>query len=252
MPFSTGAMYISCGDSSSTTLPSKSIDLVVTDPPFFDNVHYSELADFFYAWQQLVPRGFARATGTTRSNREVQDGNADLFAEKLRAVLAEMHRVMKENSLLVFSYHHSRKEGWVAIAQAVLGAGFIVVNSHPVKAVMSVAAPKTQAKEPIQIDILLVCRKRSGEIRPIPVSEARSSAANKIERLENAGLKLSANDRRVVLYGQLTTTLADEADAERIADLVNASSLDNRAVSRDDTRYPTGVAEPVPLFANSK
>ena len=46
------AIYLSTGDSSSTDLRSKSIDLVVTKPPFFDNVHYSELADFFYAWQQ--------------------------------------------------------------------------------------------------------------------------------------------------------------------------------------------------------
>ena len=36
-----------------TGLSAKSVDLVVTDPPFFDNVHYSELADFFFAWQRL-------------------------------------------------------------------------------------------------------------------------------------------------------------------------------------------------------
>ena len=40
-----------------------------------------------------------------------------------------------------------------------LGAGFTVVNSQPVKAEMSVAAPKSQAKEPIQLDIIIVCRK---------------------------------------------------------------------------------------------
>ena len=48
------AIYLSCGDSASTGLPPRSIDLIVTDPPFFDNVHYSELADFFHAWQQLT------------------------------------------------------------------------------------------------------------------------------------------------------------------------------------------------------
>ena len=41
------ALYLSCGDSSSTGLATGSVDLVLTDPPFFDNVHYSELADFF-------------------------------------------------------------------------------------------------------------------------------------------------------------------------------------------------------------
>ena len=47
-------IYLSCGDSTATGLPAQSIDLVITDPPFFDNVHYSELADFFFAWQRLI------------------------------------------------------------------------------------------------------------------------------------------------------------------------------------------------------
>ena len=41
------------------------------------------------------------------------------------------------------------------MAKAILGAGFLVVNSQPVKAEMSVATPKSQAKEPIQFDISL-------------------------------------------------------------------------------------------------
>jgi putative DNA methylase len=44
-------VYLSCGDSARTGLADLCIDLVVTDPPFFDNVHYSELADFFHAWR---------------------------------------------------------------------------------------------------------------------------------------------------------------------------------------------------------
>ncbi|HEX7450355.1 MAG TPA: DNA methyltransferase, partial [Pirellulales bacterium] len=51
--FADRGIYLSCGTSSQTGLADGSIDLVVTDPPFFDNVHYAELADFFYAWQQL-------------------------------------------------------------------------------------------------------------------------------------------------------------------------------------------------------
>ncbi|MBA3575347.1 MAG: SAM-dependent methyltransferase, partial [Pseudonocardiales bacterium] len=51
-----GTMYLRTGDSSRTDLPDESIDLIVTDPPYMDNVHYSELADFFHAWlRELVP-----------------------------------------------------------------------------------------------------------------------------------------------------------------------------------------------------
>ena len=40
-------LYVSCGDSAFTDLADGCVDLVVTDPPFFDNVHYSQLADSF-------------------------------------------------------------------------------------------------------------------------------------------------------------------------------------------------------------
>ena len=69
------SICLSCGDSADTRLPSGSIDLVVTDPPFFDNVHYSELADFFYAWQQLPANQGPRAEVLTRHEREVQDAD---------------------------------------------------------------------------------------------------------------------------------------------------------------------------------
>lgn len=207
--FAPRSIHLSCGDSAKTELPDRSIDLVLTDPPFFDNVHYSELADFFYAWQQLAPRGFATAPGTTRAPDEVQDTDGERFAEKLEAVFAECQRILKDDGLLVFTYHHSREEGWSAMARAILRAGFVVVNSHPVKSEMSVATPKTQAKAPIQLDAVVVCRKASGghvddgDSAP----DFRIAARSKIHRLEKAGFSLSPNDRRIVLFGQLLRSL---------------------------------------------
>jgi putative DNA methylase len=212
--FADRALYLSCGDSANTALPDYSIDLVVTDPPFFDNVHYSELADFFHAWRQLTTDGKTDDQASTRSPAEVQDADADHFAAKLKAVFQECHRVLKEDGLLVFTYHHSRDEGWTALADAVLGAGFTVANSQPVKAEMSVATPKSQAKEPIQLDIIIVCRKDNIARKHRPtVTQALESAAAKLARLRTAGFSLSRNDRKIVMFGQLLTTLrsADEA-----------------------------------------
>jgi putative DNA methylase len=210
-------IYVSCGDSAATGLPRESVDLVVTDPPFFDNVHYSELADFFHAWQQLAAHAVSCSDTTTRSAAEVQDSDADRFAAKLRVVLVECGRVLKAGGLLVFTYHHSRDEGWKALADAVLGAGFTIANSQPVKAEMSVATPKAQAKEPIQLDIILVCRKSDSADAPRPsVAVAVESAKAKIDRLRAAGFALSRNDRKIVLIGQLLTTIRSPADAFRI------------------------------------
>jgi putative DNA methylase len=214
VPLLPRSVALSCGDSSSTGLPDKCVDLVATDPPFFDNVHYSELADFFYSWWRLD-----RDQASTRQECEVQDPDPDRFAVKLRTVFKECNRVLKEDGLLVFTYHHSREEGWRAVARAVLGSGFVVVNSHPVKAEMSVATPKTQAKEPIQLDIILVCRKASESLLASTVEQAERAALEKLERLRACGFHLSTNDRRIVLYGQFLTTLRSEADFERITEV---------------------------------
>ena len=206
------AIYLSCGSSDETHLPDKCLDLIVTDPPFFDNVHYSELADFFYAWQGLFQRGFINGAQTTRNMREVQDADADSFAAKLGAVLAECHRILKDNGLLVFTYHHSRAEGWTSIMEAAFGAGWSIVEAHPVKAEMSVATPQSQAKEPIQLDIILVCKKKEQDTRtPLEPSEALDEsvrrAIHKLQRLTSVGLTLSLNDRHIVFVSQFISAL---------------------------------------------
>lgn len=214
LPLGDRAIYLSCGDSSATQLPHGCVDLVVTDPPFFDNVNYSELADFFYAWQQLGSDG-ARCT-STRHEGEVQDSDAGRFAAKLRAVFAEAHRVLKDDGLLVFTYHHSREEGWAALRKALSGAHFTVVNSHPVRAEMIVAAPKSQAREPIQLDVIIVCRKQGSRHagHPPTVTEARAAAERKASVLQKAGFSLSRSDERVILNGQLLTVDAEAAGTD--------------------------------------
>lgn len=222
--FTPRGIYLSCGDSAKCELPDRSIDLVVTDPPFFDNVHYSELADFFFAWQQLDEVAASEYRSTTRNVSEVQDSNAEHFSKKLQAVFCECRRVLKDDGLLVFTYHHSRDDGWRSLTEAIFGAGFGVLNAHPVKAEMSVATPKSQAKEPIQLDIIFVCRKQDhGSARSMALrDEAISSAWDKLSRLNRQGIRLSRNDKKIVLYGQLLTTLQSAEDVGTIVELVDS------------------------------
>lgn len=221
--FQSRGIYLSCGSSSETGLPDKCVDFIITDPPFFDNVHYSELADFFYVWQNLYPCGFINGAPTTRHILEVQDTDADNFAAKLRAVFAESRRVLKDEGLLVFTYHHSRAEGWISLVNAIFGAGFFVVNAHPVKAEMSVAAPKSQAREPIQLDVILVCKKRRQEVSTFPnwndaLKKATELAGQKQKRLESIGLKLSQNDCRIIMISQFIVALDPMVSADAAID----------------------------------
>ena len=212
-------IYLSCGDSSETDLPANSVDAVITDPPFFDNVHYSELADFFYSWQRHILGTTVEQPLTTRSNREVQHKDAETFANRLRAVLLECNRVLKPRGLLVFTYHHSRHEGWHSVLDAIIEAGFVIVAAHPIKAEMSVATPKRQAREPIDLDIILVCRRREdAALTVIGHEEAWKRgvdiAAAQIRRLRDVGRTLSRNDVAIVVSAQVVRFLSSSTGWE--------------------------------------
>ncbi len=90
-------------------------------------------------------------------------------------------------------------------------------EAHPVKDEMSVATPKTHAREPIQLDIIVVCRKRMMVAAPAPSrDEAISAARCKIERMHAAGFNLSRNDQKIILFGQLLTTVRFDRRRPRV------------------------------------
>ena len=204
--FSAGAgVYLSTGDSAQTDLPDQTVDVVLTDPPFFDNVHYSQLADFFYVWlKRMLDDPAAAASTTTRSIHEVQDTDAARFGDKLEAVWQECRRVLKPDGLLVFTYHHSRLEGWSALYQSVRHAGFQIVRAHPVKAEMAVAVPIQQSTEPISFDLIIVCRQATAlrsNRGPFDLEAVLTDARREIEALHAGALTLTTGDVRVILMG---------------------------------------------------
>jgi len=199
------AAYLSAGDSSCTDLPDKSVDLVVTDPPFFDNVHYSQLADFFYyGLNQILELSDST---TTRSRNEVQDTDAGLFTSKLTSVFTECSRVLRDRGLLIFTYHHSRHEGWSAVHRAIRHSGFVCEQAYPIKAEMSVSMPLRQAKSPIHLDLVLICRRDTGsgavEANGDRLESAIQDAERQVLSLKRVGIKVSLGDAKVILMGRV-------------------------------------------------
>ena len=219
-------LYVSCGDSADTDLPDGCVDVVITDPPFFDNVHYSQLADFFYVWQKLITGNSpSHQAETTRSVAEVQNSDARTFTQRLTLVFQESARVLKDSGLLVFTYHHSRWEGWRSVLEAIRTSGFHITACHPVKSEMSVAAPKRQAKDPINFDIIMVCRKnpvgtdRRSDLSNLTLSLAFARAEEQIARLQSAGWEMSRNDIGIVVMAQAVREISSqpvEYDAEHL------------------------------------
>jgi putative DNA methylase len=252
MTLSPGSVYLACGDSAQIKLRDGSVDLVVTDPPFFDNVHYSELADFFYVWQQqYFDDAPGSGTWTTRRKEEVQDACADSFSAKLERVFAECCRVLRDDGLLVFSYQHSREDGWSALASAVAGAGFSFVQSQPVKAEMSVAAPKSQANEPTDLDMLMVCRKRGHDRRPmVSVSGALAEGVRQalvcVVKFNLGGRRLSRPDVRATLLSRLLVGLSAGRTAAELRGALDDAATEARSAANDIWANQSPVVRPSP------
>jgi putative DNA methylase len=207
-----GVLVLS-GDSSRLPIPNASIDAVITDPPYFDFVHYSELSDFFFAW--LSPVLKERYSWFDRQDSsdlgEVQHKDPRTFARQLTLVFTECSRVLKDEGVLAFSFHHSREEGWAAIYEAVSGAGLQVVAAHPVHAELRGSSPKNATKNPISLDAILVCCKRSQmKAAELSLTEILDNTVRLAETLSAAGMTISQADRFVIAASQTLIAASTE------------------------------------------
>lgn len=195
-----GTTLIFNGDSSCIPIPDNSVDAVVTDPPYFDFVHYSELSDFFFAWLGPVLKEryqfFDRPDSSHGS--EVQDADPQTFSQSLARVLGECRRVLKSDGVLVFTFHHSHPEGWLAVFQAIRNAGLRISATHVIHAELSVASPKKLAKQPITLDSIIVCRHPEHALR-----HATESAAIVDDETWLSRCQLSQGDRFVIVASRI-------------------------------------------------
>jgi len=147
-------------------IPSQSVDAIITDPPYLGNVMYAELSDFFYVWLRLALRErypqFSRPSAgrADEAIRNIEQGkDTEFYRATLMAVFRECHRVLKDEGLLVFTFHHGTAEAWDALAQALDEAGFSIRRIWPVHAEMDVGVP-ILGKQSVTLDAILVCRKQ--------------------------------------------------------------------------------------------
>jgi putative DNA methylase len=112
-------------------LPDNSVDAIVTDPPYFDSVQYSDLSAFFRTWlRQMLPQFGewhvdlqASAVDPHNNDRESR------YAELLSQIFTECHRVLRQDDgRLIFTFHHWNPKGWAALTNGLKQAGFTLLN----------------------------------------------------------------------------------------------------------------------------
>ncbi|HOF40836.1 MAG TPA: DNA methyltransferase, partial [Candidatus Hydrogenedentes bacterium] len=141
------------GDSLAHVLD-QTVDAVVMDPPYYDNVMYAELADFFYVWLKrtvglFYPEQFS--SYLTDKDREAVANTAKFkdftqvkgtggakkrasrdYQERMQAIFAECRRVLKPDGVMVLMFTHKATGAWDALARGLLDAGFMITASWPI------------------------------------------------------------------------------------------------------------------------
>ena len=192
-------------------IPEKSIDAVITDPPYYSNVMYSELADFFYVWlrealkdeyEEFKPELSPKLNEIVKN--KVQGKDEQFFIDGITRVFKECHRVLKDDGPMVFTYHHKQSQAWAAVLDAILKAGFYVSAMYPVTSEPAFN-PHIKNKDSIEYDAIIVCRKRTDE-KAITFEkyeeELYLKARDIIENEKKKRPTLSKGDISVIVFGK--------------------------------------------------
>ena len=152
-----------------------SIDVVVMDPPYYDNVMYAELSDFFYVWLKrtaghVFPELF-RGRLTDKDNEAVanparfrgQKGVKALaerdYQERMASIFAECRRTLKPDGVMTLMFTHKATGAWDALTKGLMDAGFAITASWPVNTEAE-GSMHIKDKAAAKSTIFLVCRPR--------------------------------------------------------------------------------------------
>ena len=124
--------------------PDNFFDTIITDPPYYDNISYAALSDFFYVWLKrsighLYPEHFSGEL-TPKRKEIVADakryGSKEkakrFYEEMMEKALQEAWRVLKPNSPLVMIYAHKTTAGWSTLVEALRKTGFVIQEAWPI------------------------------------------------------------------------------------------------------------------------
>ena len=160
--------------------------IVSTDPPYYDNIAYADLSDFFYVWLRqslrktypklfgtmLVPKTEELVAAPHRDNRGT-DGAREFFEEGMYHAFCQVNQYAREDVPVTIYYAFKQSEtekvnnveatastGWEAMLSAIIRAGFSIVGTWPVRTEQAYRSVGSGTNA-LASSIVLVCRKRS-------------------------------------------------------------------------------------------
>ena len=259
------------GDARMLDLNDGSVDSVVFDPPYHNNVNYAELSDFFYVWLKRTagyvlddglfadhltdkvneaiasPARFKQQADATNAKRNGRGkvtaaGLAtDEYQSKMDEIFRECRRVIKDKGIMVVMFTHRSNDAWNAMTIGLIDAGFNITRTWPVKTEAD-SSMHIRDKAAARSTILLVCRP-AGVRAPKPWHEVAQdiAAAVRADMAQLQGYDLSPVDTYLAAYGPALQVISenwgtrrDTANPDRPDDPFSITPMDALAVARTE------------------
>ncbi len=207
----------------------ESVHLVCMDPPYYDNVMYAELSDYFYVWQKrtlgdLYPEVFSRRL-TNKSDEAVAniaiEGSREeahkAYERRMNEIFSECRRVLKDDGLMTIMFTHKTQNAWETLTRSLIESGWTITSSFPVDSESEHSIHQKDLAAAAS-SIFITCRKRQAHEGPPAMWSgfgntgvaARIREAVKIGLKEFEPLKLNPVDEMVASYGRALQVLSEQ------------------------------------------
>jgi len=222
-------------------------DAIITDPPYYDNIAYADLSDFFYVWLnrsigflfpehltgELTPKR-REITSFAERHGDDTDGHA-FYKQEMAAAFAEAHRVLKPGAPLVCVYAHKTTLGWASLVEALRRARFAITEAWPLDTEMPERS-RGQNSSALASSIFLVARRRErdevGELAEVQ-RDLDAVIAERLDRLTAAGVSgsdlviaaIGAGLQPYTRYASVELPNGEELPAERFLEDVQGRVL---------------------------
>lgn len=114
---------ISTQSAAAPTLPNNSIDYIFVDPPFGDNLMYSELNYFTDMWLRIYESSTDEAIINKAQGKALFE-----YQSLMEKCFSNMYRILKPNRWITIEFHNSQNAVWNAIQETVQRAGFVIAD----------------------------------------------------------------------------------------------------------------------------
>lgn len=151
-----------------------SVDLVCFDPPYYDNVQYGELSDFYYVWQKrglrdVFPSLFSRRHVNKKDEavanpaRDGSAANAKAAYERMMSeIFSECRRVLSDDGVMTLMFTHKKQEAWETLTKSLIESGWVITACMPVESESGYSTHQMNMASAAST-IFITCRKRVDE-----------------------------------------------------------------------------------------